>query len=394
MSTTTSQRELTKKFMPENFTRTGWVLFFLGAAAWIAGYLTDPVHSAFMNIVVFLFLVSLGIGALFLVALEYLTGAVWSVPMRRISEFISGLLIIVPFVALPLMFHLHDLFHWTHDEAVSTDAILRSKEAYLNIPFFIVRFIGVFLIWNIFYFFLTRHSEKQDTTKDQKYTTYNNRLAAVFIPFFAIGLTVVAVDWAMSLEPHWFSTIFGVYYFAGTALAAVAAVTFAVIYCNEKGLILPLRRDHYYSLGALLFVFTNFWAYIAFSQFLLIWYANLPEETFWFIYRWSGGWQYVSVVLIIVHFAVPYFALLSQDSKMDPKRLKMMSLWILFAHLLDLYWLVMPTYSKTVIFGWQEVAFPILAVGIVMVLLSYKVNRKNTVPVGDPKLQRGLNFYL
>jgi heme/copper-type cytochrome/quinol oxidase subunit 4 len=143
-----------------------------------------------------------------------------------------------------------------------------------------------------------------------------------------------------------------------------------------------------------MFVFVNFWAYIAFSQFLLIWYANIPEETVWFMSRWQNGWEYVSVLLIIVHFAVPYFALLTQDSKMDPKRLKLMAIWILAAHVLDLYWLIMPTYSPQVTVGWMEVLFPVLAVGLVIVALNWQMKRWNLVPVKDPKLQRALNFRL
>jgi hypothetical protein len=185
-----------------------------------------------------------------------------------------------------------------------------------------------------------------------------------------------------------------VYYFSGTALAAVAAATYIVIKFMEYGLLPDLKRDHLYSLGALMFAFVNFWAYIAFSQFLLIWYANLPEETVWFMSRWKEGWQYVSVGLIIVHFAVPYFALLAQDAKMDPGRLKFMAIWILFAHLFDLYWLVMPSFKETVTFGWMEIGFPLVAVGTVIVLLSYKVRNNNVVPIGDPKLERALNFHL
>jgi hypothetical protein len=239
-----------------------------------------------------------------------------------------------------------------------------------------------------------RNSTRQDITRDPRLTTINIRLAAVFLPVFAVTLTVTAVDWAMSLETHWYSTILGVYYFAGTVLAAVAAATYVIVKFHENGYLPALVRDHFYSLGALMFAFVNFWAYIAFSQFLLIWYANLPEETFWFMNRWRNGWQYVSVLLIVVHFAVPYFALLTQESKMDLRRLKIVSLWILFAHLLDLYWLIMPSYSTTVPFSWMEIVYPVVGVGLVLVLLSYKVSRTNLVPLGDPKLRRGLEFRL
>jgi len=384
----------TRTELPERITRLAWILVLVGIALYGAGYIVDAKRSAFNNVISFLFLASVAGGSIFLVALEYLAGAVWSVPMRRVNEFLAALALIVPVLAVPLLFHLHDLFHWTHPEAVEADRILTGKAPYLNVNFFIIRFLVVFFLWNLFSFIFVRNSTKQDVTKDPKLTTINVRLAAGFMPVFAITITLTAIDWAMSLEPHWFSTIFGVYYFSGTVLAALSAATFIIINLHEHGYLPNLRRDHFYSLGALLFAFINFWAYIAFSQFLLIWYANLPEETFWFMSRWKNGWEYVSVLLIIVHFVVPYFALLTQDSKMNPRRLKFMSVWILFAHLFDLYWLVMPTYGEGIPLGWMEIGYPILVVGLMMVVLSYKVKRNNLVPVGDPKLERGLSFHL
>ena len=149
------------------------------------------------------------------------------------------------------------------------------------------------------------------------------------MPVFALTTTFFAIDWIMSLEPHWFSTIFGVYYFSGTFLCALAVATFIIVSLNERGyLVAGLGKDHYYSLGTLLFVFTNFWAYIAFSQFMLIWYANVPEETYWFIARWKNGWEYVSLALIFMKFLVPYFVLLSQPSKMDGRKLKFIGIWL------------------------------------------------------------------
>jgi len=200
----------------------------------------------------------------------------------------------------------------------------------------------------------------------------------------------------MSIEPHWFSTIFGVYYFSGTVLASLAACTILIVLLNENGyLVNGLKPDHYYSLGALLFAFINFWAYIAFSQFLLIWYANLPEETVWFLTRWYGSWKLISIGLIFVHFIIPYFGLLSQPSKMNSKRLLIMGGWILFSHYYDLYWLVMPNYSKEgVLFGWPELGFPLFISGIIVLVIYYKTKRENLVPIGDPKLRRGIDFRL
>lgn len=386
--------EPVRRELPRGTKTLGWALFLLGVAAYAIGYYADPKEAAFNNLIGFLFITSIGAGAIFLIALEYIAGALWSVPIRRVNEFLGALIFLAPLVALPLFFNLHDVFHWTDAAAVGSDELLRGKQPYLNLNFFTVRFIVIFAIWILFYILFTRNSGKQDLSGDQRLTTHNIRLAAAFLPLFAVTLTLTAIDWAMSLEPHWFSTIIGVYYFSGTVLAAVASATYIVVKFHERGYLQQLRRDHFYSLGALLFAFINFWAYIAFSQFLLIWYANLPEETVWFMKRWEGGMQYVSVLLIVVHFAVPYFMLLPQEAKMNLKRLKFMALWILAAHLLDLYWLVMPTYGAGVTLGWMEISFPVLIVGLIILVLAYKMKRNNLMPVGDPKLERGLKFRL
>jgi len=383
-----------RRDLPPSAVRAGYGLLGIGIVVVAAGYLADPARAAFGNVVAYLFLASLAVGSLFLVALEYIGGAVWSVPMRRINEFLAALILVLPVVALPLFFNLHSLFQWTHAEAVAADEILRGKSPYLHEQFFIARFVGAFLLWALFYLLFTHNSTQQDITRDQRLTTRNIRLAAVFLPVFAVTITMTAVDWAMSLEPHWFSTILGVYYFSGTVLAALAAATYIIVQFSQRGFLPALRRDHYYSLGALLFAFTNFWAYIAFSQFLLIWYANIPEETYWFMHRWQYGWQYVSIILILFRFAVPYVVLLPQDAKMDERKLKCMAIWILVGHLIDLYWLVMPTYSEYVSISWSDAGYPLILTGLVLLMLSIRMKKTNLVPVGDPRLQRGLDFRL
>jgi hypothetical protein len=393
MSTTAIPEQM-KRPMPGALVRVGWILLVLGVVVFLGAYALDARRAAFDNVILFLFMASLAAGSLFLVALEHIAGSVWSTPMRRVIEFLAGLTPLLPLIGIPLLFHMHDLFHWTEAEALAGDAALQGKSPYLNVPFFIIRFAVVCLLWILFYWLFTRNSLKQDRTGEQRLTTRNIRLAAGFLPVFAITLTVTAIDWGMSLEPHWFSTIFGVYYFSGTALAGVAAATLAVVLLMEAGYLPQIRRDHLYSLGALLFAFVNFWAYIAFSQFLLIWYANLPEETFWFMHRWEHGWQVVSIVLIVVHFAVPYFALLPQEAKMDVKRLKLMAIWILAARLVDLYWVVMPSFGETITLGWQELGIPLVAVGLGILVFAWKMQRQNLLPVGDPKLPRGLVFRL
>jgi hypothetical protein len=383
-----------KKPLPPHVTRLGWALLAAGTVLSALGYIVAPRHAAFNNVIGFLFLLSIALGALFLLALEYISGAVWSVPMRRVNEFLAGLIPFTPLLAIPLFFHLHDLFSWIHPGTMATDEILKMKEPYLNTSFFLIRFIFFSLLWILFYWAFTRNSLKQDTTKDTRLTQLNIRFAAIFLPIFAVTITFVAIDWAMSLEPHWYSTIVGIYFFSGTVIAALAGATYIIIRFHESGRLPGLRRDHYYSLGSLMFVFVNFWAYIAFSQFMLIWYANLPEETFWFMNHWQNGWQAVSILLIIVQFAVPYALLLPQEAKMDPRRLKFIALWLLAAHWFDLYWFIMPSYDASVTIGWMELSFPLLITGLVMLVVAWKTNQHNLMPLGDPKLDRGMNFHL
>lgn len=396
MSLADSKIEYSRKELPAGFGKAGFAFFALGIVLVVLSYFIDPVRSGFNNLIMLMFLTSIGLGSLFLVAIEYLGGAVWSVPFRRIPEFLGVTLFILPIVAIPIYLNMHDMFHWTHTDAVASDEVLKGKSSYLNMQFFVIRVLAAYVIWIFFYLMITKRSRKQDINGEQKLTSANIKLSAIFMPIFAITITIYAVDWIMSLEPHWFSTIFGVYYFSGTVLAGIAVVTFLVVYLNEKGVLIKgIKSDHYYSLGALMFAFINFWAYIAFSQFLLIYYANLPEETFWYLDRWEGSWIFVSIFLMIVHFVVPYFALVSQPSKTNPKRLKFMSIWILMAHMVDLYWLIMPTYSpESVPLSWFELGFPMLAFGILVITFGYKAKRENLIAIGDPKLKRGLDFRL
>lgn len=387
-----------RKELPGSVVKLGIVLFSIGLILGIIGFLIEPVRASFSYLVAFMFLLSIGIGSLFLIALEYITGAEWSTPFRRLSEFLASSVPWLIIFAIPLILSMHSLFHWSHTEVVNEDAVLKGKSPYLNTSFFIIRVIVIFGIWSLFYYFFTKNSLKQDTTRDQKLTKKNIVLSGIFIPIFAITITMAAVDWLMSLEPHWFSTIFGVYFFSGSVWASLAALTLIVILLNERGYLSSrLNKDHYYSLGTLLFAFTCFWGYIAFSQYMLIWYANLPEENFWFLNRWTGGWEYFSILLILMHFIIPFGALLSYPAKTNPKRLKFMSVWILLSHYLDLYWLVMPNLSISghgYLFSWLDFVFPIGIVGLLILVFNIKAKKYNLIPVGDPKLQRGLDFTL
>jgi hypothetical protein len=387
-----------RKDLPSSISKIGMTLLVVGVILGVAAFFVDHSRAVHNYLIAFTFMISIGVGALFLISLEYIVGADWSVPIRRVVEFFAATIPLLAILVIPLLLNVGELFHWSHPEAIAEDKILNAKAPYLNVSFFIIRVFVLIGLWSLFYFFFIRNSRKQDTTKDQKFTTINIRLSAIFIPIFAFTITISAIDWLMSIEPHWFSTIIGVYFFAGSVIAALAAVTLATILLKENGYLHPaMTNDHLYSLGALLFAFVNFWGYIAFSQYMLIWYADLPEETFWLMQKWEGSWAIFSVGLIIIKFLVPYIVLVSQPSKMDPKKLKFISVWLLFAHLFDLFWFVMPEMEELsggYSFSWIDLVFPIAAVGLIILVFNMKAKKENLIPIGDPKLQRGLDFHL
>ncbi len=395
---TTTQSIDTQKLrnLPGSYSRVGWSLLIAGIVLTVLSFAINAKHASFGLIMTLTFVTSVGIGGLFWVGVEYVSSAVWSTALRRPFEFIAGVIPFLVVLALPLLFRMKTVFEWTHLSYFKDDPSMLVKAPYLNVPFFVVRTIFVFAIWWLFYYLIIKNSRTQDTTKDQNLTTKNVKLSAGFMPVFAITLTIFSIDWLMSLTPSWFSTIFGVYVFSGAVLSSMAFGTLVIVLLNEKDRFpVKLTPDHYYNLGAFLFAFIVFWAYIGFSQFVLQWYSNLREETLYYIPRMHGSWAVVSVVLALVEFLIPFFMLITKPAKMDPKRLVFVSIWLLAAHALDIYWMVMPVYNPAhAVFGLSEVAFLLLSIGMILTVFAYKAKGNNMVPVGDPKLQRGLDFHL
>lgn len=393
-----------KKPLPAWLKTWSMILVVVGLAASAGAFAMDPQRATFASNIGYMLAMSIGLGSMFLIAIEYVAGAVWSVPIRRIAEFMTNALWIAPILGLPILLnilnHWFDMYHWTHLEDVMNDPFLKQKRPYLNEQSFLIR-TGI--IWAgslIFKTLIVGNSYKQDKDPDQKYSKRNIKLSALFLAFFAISITLTAIDFMMSLEPHWYSTIFGVYYFAGSFATAVAIITLFVLSFNKNDLLIyGVNKDHYYSLGGWMFAFTAFWMYMAFSQFMLIWYANIPEETFWFMPRMEGGWAVVSALLIFIKFIIPFGMLIQRESKTNPSRLRFAAIWIIAAHIYDLYWVIYPTYSHLTdnhspVFGWQELGPVILTLGLTLLAFRVAASKRNYVAVGDPKLERGLNFHL
>jgi hypothetical protein len=342
----------------------------------------------------FVFFLTVGLGALFLVALEHLVNARWSAPIRRVAERLSSLLLLAMPLAVVALAALPTLFHeWTGPEAANHAAVA-GKAGWLNVRFFVVRLVLCFAAWLWSYRVLVVGSREQDVTRDPRFNVRARRFAPAFMVLFALTVSLVAFDWISSIQPQWYSDIFPVYVFAGAFMAGLAAVTLGVLSLKARGRLPEVRGDHLFSLGGLMFAFTVFYAYIGFAQYMLMWYADLPEEVFWYKTRISGGWLAVALLLALIHFFVPFFALITRDSKSDPVRLRSVAALVLAAHYLDLYWLVFPALGRGVLFSWPEIAFALLFGGGGLLWLGRAETRGADMPVGDPFLAEALEFRL
>jgi hypothetical protein len=335
------------------------------------------------------------LGGLFFVMLHHMVAARWSVVLRRLSE---DVMMTIPFMAvlfLPILAGMHDLFHWTHEEEVFIDYALRVKEPYLNAGFFVVRAAIYFVVWGVLAWLLWRVSKQQDDHHNPPQIVRMRRISAPGLILFALTVTFAAFDWFMSLDPHWYSTIFGVYVFAGSLLAIVAFITLLTLIFRSRGVLSGvITSEHDHDLGKLLFAFVIFWGYMAFSQYFLIWYGNIPEETIWMLHRWEGSWKIFSLILIFGHFVIPFFVLFPQEIKRNRAVLATMSVWILIVHWIDLYWLALPTlHPHGAHLSWIDFTSFIGVGGIFLWLFWRRVTSNPLVPISDPKLEGSINHH-
>jgi hypothetical protein len=342
--------EYIKKSLPDSLNKKGIILLLFGVIILLAAFVLEPHRAFFDYLWIYMFLISIAVGSLGLVALEYMVGATWSTPFRRVMEITSSMIPYLVILVIPLFLGLHDLFHWTHEEVVASDRILTSKSPYLNIEFFSIRTAAVLLIWILFYWLISKNSEMQDESGDAKFTVRNIKFSMAFGPLFLITLTVTPIDWMMSLSLT--GTLQYSAAFCWNLCCSSCANTFILLILKDGRILHPRLILHFYShqpdVG-----FNVFWAYIGFSQYMLIWYSDMPEETFWMLQRWEGSWKYVSIGLIFLHFVIPFLILVGRQAKTNLKLLRVMTIWMLVMHAYDLYWLIMPTYMKSgPEFGW------------------------------------------
>lgn len=352
-------------------------------------------HFIYTYLVAFMFWLTIGVGALFFVMLQHLTGARWSIVIRRLAEQLAMLLPLMLLLLLPILAGLPWLYPWVNAHAVGPDRLLQGKHSYLNVPFFVIRALVYFGVWIGLAWIMISRSLRQDVTGDPALGESMRRWSAPGMILFAVTLTFASFDWVMSLDPHWYSTIFGIYIFAGALVAIFSTLILIGIAARGTAVLgARLTLDHFHDLGKLLFGFVIFWAYIAFSQFLLIWMGNIPEETVWYLHRWaSPGWRAISYVLLFGHFILPFIFLLPRSNKRNRFTLGLAALWLLAMHYLDLYWLIMPNLSHVRV-PWHAIdLFLPLAMGCLFFwCYLYRLERQPMIPMRDPHLAESIAF--
>ncbi len=368
------------------------------------GFFSEEAHSVarkgflFSYVFAYVYFLTIAVGGLFFVLLHYLVRAGWSVVVRRLAEHVACTLPLFVILFIPIALNLGDIYHWTHPAG---DPILEGKSTYLSEGFFLFRVALYLGVWSGLAWYFAGQSRRQDESGDLGITRRLQTRSAAGMVLFALSLNFAAFDLVMSLDPHWFSTIFGVYIFAGSVVAILSTLILLTLQLQGSGYLKNIVTwEHFHDLGKLLFGFTVFWAYIGFSQFMLIWYGNIPEETTFFHHRWGDGafgWQGVSVLLAAGHFGAPFLFLLSSDVKRNRLLITLAAAWMLLMHAVDIYWLVMPnlqlvTDSHGLHPSWLDLTGLAGVGGLFVAALGWRLRQGSLVPVKDPRLAESLAF--
>jgi hypothetical protein len=317
----------------------------VGVVVLAVGYWFDPLQFFRSYLLAWLFWLAPALGSLALYQLHGLTGGAWGFAIRRFLEAGLRTLPVIALLFLPLLFSIHALYEWSHADVVAEDPLLQRKAPYLNVPFWIARAVLYFAIWILLARRLLRLSERYDRTIHPRYLRRMRTMSALGTILYVVTMSLAAVDWGMSLEPHWFSTIYGVQFVVGQVLSVLCIVVVAASRLRRHE---PFSRwldeHHFHDLGNLMLAFVMLWAYMAFSQFLITWSGNLPEEVTWYVRRTGEGWRWVALGLVVLHFAVPFVLLLIRRTKQSSERLALLAMALFALRVVDYYWLIVPAF--------------------------------------------------
>jgi hypothetical protein len=378
----------------------------LGLVLTAVGFFTAPQPTLFSYLLAFCYWVGISVACIIMLAIFHTAKAKWMTVLRRTMETMGASVVVFVVLALPILLGAGQLFPWVDPAGwvfPGTNGLkftevelhhLHHKHPYLNLTFFYIRQAIYFGVWIFAAWKLRGWSTEQDTSGALELTVKQRRFSPGVLPFLALTITFAAFDWLMTLTPLWQSTIFGVYYFAGSFLAAFCVLTIATVNAQGKDEYGTLvTTAHFHNLGKLMLAFTAFWAYIAFSQFMLIWIANIPEEAGWFKLRIEGHWKPLSIALFLMGFVVPFFILLSRELKLKPRLLAVVAVYLLVMHAVDLYWLIWPAYSpEAPSFHWTLLTAFVGVGGVSIAAAIWQARGRYSVPVKDPYISESLRY--
>lgn len=339
----------------------------------------------------YLFWLGLSLGCLVWLMIHHLTGGSWGFITRRYMEAGTRILPVMAILFIPIVIGMPHLFEWTDGERVAGDYVLKAKSLYLNVPFFIGRAVMYFVIWIGLALLLNRWSRRQDETGEARLNQSMRVASGIGVVLYGLAATFASFDWLMSIDPHWFSSIYGPLFMVGHGLTAIAFLAVALIATSKyKPISDQVKQDHYHDLGKLIFACVVLWAYMTFAQFLIIWSGNLPEQIAWYIMRSGTEWKVVAALMTIFHFAIPFIVLLSRLTKQRGPILIKVAFAILLVRFVDLFWLIAPGVNHGHFHvHWLDGVLPIALGGVWLALFARQARAMSVLPLSDPRFDHG-----
>jgi hypothetical protein len=335
------------------------------------------------------FWAGISVGSLALLMLQHLTGGGWGLVIRRVLEAATRTLPLVVILFLPIIAGAQWIYRWTDAQEMAKSAALAEKAKYLNLPFFTIRAAIYLGIWLTLAFFLNRWSLQQDQTASRESTRRMKLISGPGMVLFVFTVSFASIDWFMSLDPEWSSTIYGFIFVAAWSLSALAfVIAVMALLSKHEPMNAVVAHLHFHDLGKLLLALVMLWAYFAFSQFLIIWSGNLPEEIRWYLPRTRGGWGVTAVAVVILHFAFPFLFLLSRSLKRNAGKLVIVALLVLVMRLFDLLWMIAPTFTgEHFHISWMDVVGPIALGGLWLAMFAWQLGKRPLIPINDPQYE-------
>jgi hypothetical protein len=364
------------------------IMVAIGLAAVIVAFTTDPERGWANLLLNNVYFVSLSAGALLFVAIQRVTHSGWSAGFIRVPEAMAGFLPVSALLFLVMIFGAHSLYHWAHVEEVAHDPLLTHKAPYLNVPFWIIRMVGYFALWILMFFLIRRQSLREDQAGGLEPFRKLEHLSKIYIFIILITFSFAIIDWVMSIDAHWYSTIFAVKNFVAAFHHAAIVITLAVLLLNQRGYFPFLNKSHLGDFSRYIFMLCIIWGYFWFAEFMLIWYANIPEETAYFIPRVRGeGWSFFFYANIIINWFLPFALLMPKATSRNRTVLKIVIPFLIIGQFIDLYIQIFPGTLGEQVLGFQEVGTFIGFAGLFLLVTGYALTRANLYPSNHPFLQ-------